>query len=357
MLNKIKKKDSWILLGLYILFFFGMVFSRYSGSSIFNGEDFLSKAFYYLTFLLLFGFLVYYYLKYHRQNEKGFEKIDYEFLFLFVLFILCLFTARSAVRLIMVLAPIAPIFLGYLIVESVIGFRKASDETTKVILGSIMILIVVLSGFVFWNFYQSVKAESYSYVPSYYNVQWQKAMQWVREETPEDSVFSHWWDYGYWVQSIGKRATVVDGGNAIVYWNYLMGRLVLTGDNQKDALDFLYSHDANYLLIDSSDLGKYTAFSSIGSDENYDRYSWIGSFLLDESQTQETKNQTLYVYAGGISLDEDLIITENGKEFLLPRQSAGVGAIILPVEKTEKGNKFEQPYIIAVYQGIQHKIN
>jgi len=82
--------------------------------------------------------------------------------------------------------------------------------------------------------------------------------------------FGHWWDYGYWVQSIGKRATVLDGGNAITYWNYLMGRYVLTGNNQDDALEFLYNHNTTHLLIDSSDIGKYGAFSSIGSDESYD---------------------------------------------------------------------------------------
>jgi len=66
------------------------------------------------------------------------------------------------------------------------------------------------------------------------------------------------------LQSIGERATVLDGGNAIVYWNYLMGRHVLTGDNQKDALEFLYNHNTTHLLIDSSDIGKYGAYSSIG---------------------------------------------------------------------------------------------
>ena len=182
-------------------------------------------------------------------------------------------------------------------------------------------------------------------------------MQWVRDKTPEQAVFSHWWDYGYWVQSIGNRATVLDGGNAISYWNYLMGRLVLTGDNQADALEFLYNHNATHLLIDSSDIGKYGAFSSIGSNKDFDRYSWMAAFLLDETQIQETQNQTILVYPGGVSLDEDLIIKENGKEILLPGRGAGIGAIIIPTQKkTENETNFEQPYVIAVYQGQQYKV-
>ncbi|MBU0894321.1 MAG: hypothetical protein KKB88_02675 [Nanoarchaeota archaeon] len=357
MLNKIKNKDNWVLTGFYILFLFGMIFSRYSSSSILNGENFISKSFYYLSAILLIGVLIYYYDKYYKEGNNNFQQISYEYLFLFVLFILCLFSARGAVRLTMVLAPIAPIFVSYLIVESIDKFKKTNEETQKLFIGVFIIIILILSMFVFWNFYKTIKVQAYNFIPSYYNQQWQKAMQWVRDETPQDAVFSHWWDYGYWVQSIGNRATVLDGGNAITYWNYLMGRHVLTGDNQKNALEFLYNHNATHLLIDSSDIGKYGAYSSIGSDENYDRYSWIGVFLQDEKQTHETKNQTIYVYSGGSALDEDLIITKDDKEILLPAQQAGAGAIILSVEKKENKTTFSQPYVIMVYQGQQYQVN
>ncbi len=367
MLNKIKKKDSWILTGLYILFFFGLVFSRYSSSSMFNGVNFISKAFYGISVLLFIGVFIYYYTKYSKERNREFEKINYGFFLLFALFFLCLFTARGAVRLIMVLAPIAPIFVGYLIVECIEKFREVKDETWKIIFGVVVIVILLASIFTFWTFYKTTKAQAYNFVPSPYNQQWQKAMQWVRENTDEPviteeryegPVFGHWWDYGYWVLSIGNRATILDGANARGFWNYWMGRFVLTGDNQKDALEFLYAHNATHFLIDSSDIGKYGAFSSIGSNEDYDRYSWIGTFVLDEKQTQETKNQTIFIYSGGVALDEDLIINESGKQVLLPNQGAGIGAIVLPTEKEENiVDTFAQPYILAVYQGRQYKIN
>jgi len=269
-----------------------------------------------------------------------------------------IFTIRGRWRLIMVLGPIASIFVGYLIVESFLKFRKTNDETNKMLLGVVLILILLSSIFSFWVFYQTVKIESYNTVPSYYNHQWQKAMNWVREETPKDAVFGHWWDYGYWVQSIGERATVLDGGNLIVYWNYLMARHVLTGDNQDDALEFLYNHNTTHFLIDSSDIYKYESYSSIGSDKNFDRSSEMDAFLLDEEQTQKVKNQILLVYPGNIVLDEDMIIKENGKEILLPKQNVGVGAIIIPVIKDDEGIiSFQQPYIILIYNGKQYKQN
>ena len=294
------------------------------------------------------------YTKYDKEGHDGFKKIKFEYLLLMSLFILTVFTARGAVRLIMVLGPVAPIMVGFLIVESVDRYFKARDQTWKIIIGICVIVILISSLYTFNIYYNSVKVQAYSFVPGSYNIQWQKGMEWVRDNTPEDSVFGHWWDYGYWVQSIGKRATSVDGGNAITYWNYLMGRHVLTGDNQDDALEFLYNHNTTHFLIDSTDIGKYTAFSSIGSDENYDRYSWIGTFLLDESQTQETNNSTLLVYPGGIGVDEDLIIDQEGKEILIPANGAGVGAIVTPIVGNDR---YLQPYVIMVYQGRQYNVD
>jgi asparagine N-glycosylation enzyme membrane subunit Stt3 len=364
MLAYVKEKDSLILTGVYALFFFGLVFSRYSSSSLFNGENFISKAFYYITALLLIGSLIYYYIRYSKENNLAFEKIRFEYLLLFSLFVLTLFTARSAVRLIMVLAPVAPIFVGYLIVSCIEKYRK-TPKGSKILIGSVTSVVLLLSLFSFFGvpgtgevgFLKSVKMQAYGTVPSYYNQQWQNAMGWVRESTPSDAVFAHWWDYGYWVQSIGNRPTVLDGGNAISFWNYYMGRLVLTGDNQKDALDFLKTHQANYLLIDSTDIGKYGAYSVIGSDKDYDRFSFIPSMVSDNSQIRETADEIMRVYQGGIATDEDIFYNDgNGTEIFLPAQKAALIGIITKVVRENNTTGFQPPTAVFLYNGLQHEI-
>ena len=354
MLLRLKNKDSWVLTGAFVFLLLGIIYSRYSTSSVFNGENLLSKSFYYISVLIFVYFVIKYYLRYNKSGDDGFSKIRYEYLLLFALFVVTLFTVRGAIRLIMVLGPISTIFVGFLIVELIDRYFKIKVDIAKLLTGLVIILVLVASIYTFYIYYESVNAQAFSFVPSSYNIQWQKAMEWVRDNTAEDAVFSHWWDYGYWVQSIGRRATMVDGGNVIVYWNYLVGRHVLTGDNQDDALELLYNHDVNYFLIDSTDIGKYTAFSSIGSDENYDRYSYMSPFVLDESQTQETNNQTLFVYPGGLALDEDLIIERDGKEILLPANSAGIGAVITPVGSN---GIFTQPRVVIIYQGQQYDVD
>jgi len=365
MFNKIEKKDKWLLTGLYVLFFFGIVFSRYASSSIFNGENFISKLFYYGSAMLLIGTAGYYYLKYHKKGDKSFEHIDFEYLFLFSLLVLCLFTARSAVRLIMVLSPIAPIFSSYLLVNSITRFKDSSDNTKKIIFGTLTIIVLLLLLYAGFTYFKTVQNRAYSSVPYYYTIQWQNAMSWVRENTSQDAVFAHWWDYGYWVQSIGNRATVTDGGNAITWWNYLTGRFVLTGDNQEESLDFLWNHNATHLLIDSSDMGKYGAFSQIGSDENFDRLSQGPITLLaDSKQTQETKAGKKILYDiprsdgnyGIAPIEEDIVYEINGTKENLFKENFGIMGVSIEVISNNESISFKQPEGVFYSQGIQKKI-
>ena len=39
---------------------------------------------------------------------------------------------------------------------------------------------------------------------------WIQALQWVRQNTPTNSVVISWWDYGYWFTVMGNRTTLVD---------------------------------------------------------------------------------------------------------------------------------------------------
>jgi dolichyl-diphosphooligosaccharide--protein glycosyltransferase len=40
-------------------------------------------------------------------------------------------------------------------------------------------------------------------------------MQWLRENTSEDAVIASWWDYGYWISTLGERKTLADNATLI----------------------------------------------------------------------------------------------------------------------------------------------
>jgi len=44
---------------------------------------------------------------------------------------------------------------------------------------------------------------------------WSDAMQWLRENTPEDAVIASWWDYGYWIGTLGERKTLADNATLL----------------------------------------------------------------------------------------------------------------------------------------------
>jgi len=47
---------------------------------------------------------------------------------------------------------------------------------------------------------------SYSVVTS----DWLDALEWLKNNTPEKSVVASWWDYGYWISTMGERASLAD---------------------------------------------------------------------------------------------------------------------------------------------------
>ncbi len=324
----------------YVAFIFSLTYSRYSQSSLLNGTNTLS-VWLYLGSLVMFigGFLgLYLYLFYQSKENKGtfyetVAQINKIYVLIFVWFFFMVIGARGAIRLLFTFAPITTLLFGYFTTR-LFELAYALHNQTYRIPALVILALLVLSpmslggsigkGLLF-QYYEGSKAQA-SYTGSPYNQQWQFGMDWVRRNTPLDAVFAHWWDYGYWIQTGGGRATVTDGGNEHSYWNYQMGRHVLTAANQTEALDVLAAHNASHFLMVSDEIGKYTAFSSIGSDENYDRYSWINEFTINPQQTRETRNSTIFLYQGQYPLDHDFMY--NGQ--LYPKAAAGIGGFFVP---------------------------
>jgi len=355
-IKKMEKKGRYLLISSYIIFLFALIFSRYSSASLMNGDNFISRFVYFGGYALIALAAVYLFYRYYKEGSlHELKKINFSYLFLLGFFFISLVGARSAIRLIMVLSIPAAGIVGWFSVFAVNKAMRYKEGTLKIFAIIIAGIIVISSAYSIYFNYQVTISGARGMIPNMYTQQWQKAMAWVRDNTPENAVFSHWWDYGYWVQTIGNRPTVLDGGNAIAAWNHLFGRHVLTGQSEIEALEFLYAHNVSYLLIDPTEIGKYPAYSSIGSDENYDRYSFMPTFIEDEKEMQETKNEIVHIYKGSAILDEDYSwIDKDGRQIFFPAFRAGIGAVILKTNK--EGSELKQPNAIFIYQNRQVEI-
>ena len=344
------EKSKLIIIAGYTLFLLSLIFSRNSAAGILNGTSIQSIFVYVGGFVILaVSFL---WMMRSNKNKEVFKDIKFEYIFVFSLIFIAIIGARSGIRLIMLMAVIAVIPISYLFVSTIINSFNQKDDLKKLFFIALTVLLLITVPYTLFFNYKVTESSAKVMIPSSYSIQWQEAMGWVRENTPKDAVFSSWWDYGYWIQTMGERATMLDGGNTISYWDYTFGRHVLLAEDESEALELLFNHKVNYLLIDSTEIGKYSAFSSIGSDENYDRFSFLGTFVLSEAQSQQTENETISVYLGGIPFDEDILILN--ETVLLPKQTAGVGAIAIP---SNNSGEFNQPYILVVLGQNQYRVN
>lgn len=315
------KKHRYVWIASWVGFVSSLLFSRFSAGHILNGENFLS------IFILIIGvgFFVFYTYWVYVNGEF---KIPISLVLILALVPPMLLAIRSALRLFFAITPFICFVACFGVFELFKYAMKSKDDVGKIFLWvcvAVAIIILVSSSI---EFYNGVSAQAKNTGPSA-NWQWQETMSWVRNNTAEDSIFLHWWDYGYWVQTLGERATVTDGGHYIGYWDHLIGRYVLTTPNQNSALSFAKTHNASYLLIDQTDIGKYSAYSSIGDSKNKsDRYSWVPTMQIDKSQTIETNISTVSVYIGGGMLDDDLRYTLNNNSIFLPKGKAYIGAVL-----------------------------
>ena len=85
---------------------------------------------------------------------------------------------------------------------------------------------------------------------SNYNIatsDWLDAMAWIKENTPADSVVASWWDYGYWITTLGERRSVADNSTIFDSRIILMAQAFLSTPDE--GWKILRDMEADYLLV------------------------------------------------------------------------------------------------------------
>ena len=354
-----EKKDKIIFVFSWAFMMAGIIFSRISSNSILNGSNLISKLFY----LLGLGFFIIYAIKIYFKD--GFKRIEPELIILAVWLFSTVISGRAAIRIFFVITPFFCFSTGYFIVKFFEYCKKPKEETVKFLLSTLLIITLILASMSFYTFFNVVNGQA-RYTGLSANTQWQEAMSWVRENTPEGSLFVHWWDYGYWVQYLGERPTVTDGGHFRSYWDYLIGRYLLTTPYPETALSYMKTLNVSYLLIDPTDIGKYPAYSSIGGNNDNDRISGIIPMVADARQMQERVDGETRVYQGTYGVDEDIKVTINNTETFIPGPKyneknqplfrAYVIGVILDIKNENGSAIIQQPVGIFMYKGQQYRI-
>lgn len=194
------------------------------------------------------------------------------------------------------------LILGYLINRSETEkslFKKIHDSVTgnrEKVVTITTIPVIIIAAFTL-SFY-TVNAYTYStFLGPSISQPWYEAMDFLRLQTPQNSSVLSWWDFGYWFQTRGQRASIVDGGG-IGNTSRLEVALWFTSnsENWTDHEPWLIDKlDVDYILMDFTLPGKYGAITKIASHET----NIIGILQLQQTNTIPQGNQTIYEFRNG----------------------------------------------------------
>ena len=116
---------------------------------------------------------------------------------------------------------------------------------------------------------------------------WTDATNWIKGNTPSDSVIFSWWDYGYWIQTLGERATLADNST------------YSTSQIEKIARTLLASVDDAWVVLNSG------AFTDVS-----EHYIAIPKNLIDmaENEPDEYLKKLSEPFSPVTGLDADYIL-------------------------------------------------
>jgi len=138
---------------------------------------------------------------------------------------------------------------------------------------------------------------------------WKDHLDYLKEDTSEDAVVLSWWDYGYHFQSIGRTATAADGGNLGYYTSedripYTIADF-FTSENPEEHKELFKKHSVDYVVLDETMIGKYSAVSQIAERDNQDFNTMMQLDSPENIQdgVTEVDNSTMLTFSGqGISV-------------------------------------------------------
>ena len=286
---------------------------------------------YYLIFIISLLFLLW-----DEWKKDGFEnikKINAKYIFFICWFIFSMIASNGAVRLFFMVAFPAMLMTSYALKEISIYIERSIKKKELV---RYIVFIAMFIYIVFFSF-PKVSAMISSMSPGLQD--WYKAMYWIRDNTPKNSVFTHWWDYGYLVQAIGERTTTLDPGN-YMYPGY-MGGHVFGGENASEVLAQLEVFGRpNYWLICSEDVLKFFQISRLGFKETY-----FSPFVCTEKAPNTLTRDYPEVYVcksltGGAGIDRDFVINNQ----IFSRNETYIIAYYIPFSTNETGFPIVQVY-------------
>ena len=217
----------------------------------------LSMSFTFLSVFLIFAVIGMWFLFSKKTISL---KTDMK-IFGILISIIAIYVSSAFVRL-ELFASVGIIILGSigLAILSQKIFEQNGQNFTKLIFPAIIIILFIIpvtipenNTWLTWaDFPPSILNGGSSFLQFSSN-DWKDAMNWIKENTPEDAVIASWWDYGYWITALSERTTITDNATLIDWQIKKMGYTLITNpENSWHILHSDYTTDISAYLGDDN---------------------------------------------------------------------------------------------------------
>jgi len=76
---------------------------------------------------------------------------------------------------------------------------------------------------------------------------WKDSLEWIKSNTPKDSVIAAWWDYGYWITTMSERTTLADNATLDSVQIEKIAKIFLSSPD--NAWEMLQEMGSDYVLV------------------------------------------------------------------------------------------------------------
>lgn len=106
---------------------------------------------------------------------------------------------------------------------------------------------------------------------------WLDTLNWIKYNTPKDAVVASWWDYGYWISTMGERASLADNSTVHTYIIENIAKMLLSDPDT--AWTTLNEMQADYILVfvagEKLNLNSDISYYTLGGGGDESKKQWF----------------------------------------------------------------------------------
>ena len=143
---------------------------------------------------------------------------------------------------------------------------------------------------------------------------WLDSLNWMRTNLNSSTVVASWWDYGYWITTIGNVTTLADNGTVNTTQIGKIGEMFVSSETE--SIQILDNFDAEYVTI-------FMSFDIEGNDMGYGdegKWRWMARIAgLDDTKYGNYSLGLDWIDTNedGQAADSELIVNELGNSSVL----------------------------------------